>query len=209
MILLSALEGGARILSSIIGISPYMVFDDTLGWRLKPGAVRIHKTNEFEATYNINNSGYRGKVYDKSRTPNTFRIVVLGDSVGFGWGVQDDETFSALLDKRLPGVEVINLSVAGYSTDQELLLLKKEGLSYQPDLVIVQMTRNDLTEIQLPFVYERSKPFFILQNGNLVLKNVPVESDNDIAKAYYARCLPIPFHETLNWNSYAYRFFNN
>ncbi len=199
-ILLFALEGVSRILSRSL-----YVYDETLGYTLKPNTFHSHKSDEFNVVYRINKFGYRGKTYSKIKPPGMFRIVLIGDSHGFGWGINDDKNiFATILDQRLSGVEVINLSVSGYGTDQEFLRLKKEGLEYQPDLVILQMTGNDFTEIMRPIMYEKPKPFFILNNDKLMLKNIPVEKDCNSSAQYYLECLHIPLNDWLKRKSVAY-----
>jgi lysophospholipase L1-like esterase len=204
IVLLLTFEVGVRIVSN-----PLYVFDEALGYVLKPGATNIHKGAEFEASYHINHLGYRGKAYGKERTPGKFRILLIGDSSGFGWGVQDREPFSVLLEERLTDVEVVNLSVSGYGTDQEYLRLKKDGMAYQPDLVIIQVSDNDFTEIKMPIMYGRPKPFFMLRSGNLVLKNMPVANRCDTNTEYYAGCLPLPFRDWLEGNSRFYQLINS
>lgn len=204
VVLLFTFEIVARIVSN-----PLYVYNETLGYTLKPGATSVHKGAMFEATYHINHLGYRGKEYEKKRRPGTFRILLIGDSSGFGWGVQDNETFAALLEEQLANVEVVNLSVSGYGTDQELLRLKKEGLSYHPDLVIIQISDNDFTEIKMPIMYGRPKPFFTLRGGNLILQNMPVANRCDVEKEYYAGCLPLPFRNWLESNSRSYQIINS
>jgi len=205
---LAGLEIGARALSTILGVSPYLIYDDTLGWVPQPNTTKIHKESDFEVLYTINSKGYRGKEYPLEKKEGVFRIVIIGDSMSFGYGVNDEETYAALIDKSIPNVEVINLSVSGYGTDQELLRLQKQGFDFKPDLVILQITDNDFIDIMRPFRYERAKPYFIIENENLVLKNVPVKNDNEYAKAYFSEVLPLPFREWLSWNSYAYVFIN-
>jgi lysophospholipase L1-like esterase len=105
----------------------------------------------------------RHKGYSLTRSPNTFRIVVLGDSYTFGQGVEKDKTFPAQLEKLLNGMgsnvkfEVINLGFCGLNTMTEVQLLSEygihpdtwapdpyyRGLAYQPDLVILEYTLND------------------------------------------------------------------
>jgi hypothetical protein len=78
-----------------------------------------------------------------------FRVVVLGDSFTFGGKVQLERTFSPSLERALGALdrsrryEVVNLSVPGYNTEQEMLGLKEAGLVYHPDLVIVNYVLND------------------------------------------------------------------
>ena len=84
------------------------------------------------------------------RPPRTLRIVGLGDSVMFGHGVGDDETYLALLTRRLtarrPDIawESLNTAVPGYNTAMEVAVLEERGLAYQADLVIIGFVGNDL-----------------------------------------------------------------
>lgn len=84
--------------------------------------------------------------------------MLLGDSNGFGWGIEEGKYFAAIIDHELDNVEVVNLSLSGYGTDQEYLRFVEEGMAYRPNLVIVQVTPNDFEEIQHPFLMERSNP---------------------------------------------------
>ncbi|UCH80284.1 MAG: SGNH/GDSL hydrolase family protein [Nitrospiraceae bacterium] len=199
-ILLFALEGSSRILSRSL-----YVYDETLGYTLKPDTVHTHKSDVFNVRYRINKFGYRGKSYSKNKPLGKFRIVLIGDSHGFGWGINEDKNiFATIIDQRLAGVELINLSVPGYGTDQEFLRLKKEGLAYHPNLVILQISENDFTEIMNPVMYEKPKPFFILHNGKLLLKNIPVKKDCSSSAQYYLECLHIPFTDWLKRKSVAF-----
>ncbi len=210
LLCLGLLEVGARLTSNFLGVAPYIAFDPTLGWSPAPNATKIHKKpGNFEATYHINSQGYRGRLHSAKPKAGTFRIVLLGDSFGFGWGVDDHHTYAARLEEILEGVEVINLSVSGYGTDQELLRLQRDGLPLNPDLVIIHVVSNDFLENRRPFMYQRAKPYFLQDaQGNLTLHNVPVDTDNMVARHYYRDNLPLPFREWLSWNSYAYTFFN-
>jgi lysophospholipase L1-like esterase len=93
----------------------------------------------------FNRDGYRGPLVPRERQPGRSRIVVLGDSVVEGWGVEVDQRFTSLLATRLgPGYEVVNLGVRGYGLLQELEYLKVKGLHYAPDHVLFGITYNDL-----------------------------------------------------------------
>lgn len=79
------------------------------------------------------------------------RILALGDSIVFGWGVAQDQIFpvklEALLQSRLGrSVRVINSGVGGYNTVQELAYFKEEGIILQPDLVLLTYVENDIDE---------------------------------------------------------------
>ncbi|MBI4847222.1 MAG: hypothetical protein HY808_01405 [Nitrospirae bacterium] len=104
-------------------------------------------TPEFSHKIATNSQGFRGKKeYSITKDSDVYRIIVLGDSVTFGYGVEDKETFSAILEKKLSlvkKVEVINMGVSGFGTAEELIKLRKEGFNYNPDLVILGYFPND------------------------------------------------------------------
>jgi hypothetical protein len=101
----------------------------------------------------INSLGLRDpREYDLQKTRNTFRILVLGDSVTFGHGSIYEHTYPYLLEQQLkawrPGVDwqVWNASVPGYNTSQELAHLLEVGPRFKPDLVVVGFYENDLLD---------------------------------------------------------------
>jgi hypothetical protein len=96
--------------------------------------------------------GFRDpRSYSLDKGRNTFRILVLGDSVTFGHGALFETTYPYLLEQRLkawrPDLawEVWNLGVPGYNTAQELAYLNEVGPRYQPDLVVVGFFPNDFS----------------------------------------------------------------
>jgi lysophospholipase L1-like esterase len=123
--------------------------DPDLGWRLRPGA----EDRWFGTPVTINAKGLRGPELDYAKPPGTFRVLYLGDSVTFGFGLPDHEqtfpyrTGAALRSEMLAGaVETINAGVDGYSPWQERLFLEREGWKYDPDLVVLAFVLNDVTE---------------------------------------------------------------
>jgi hypothetical protein len=101
----------------------------------------------------INSLGFRDpREYDLQKKRNTFRILVLGDSVTFGHGSIPEHTYPALLEQKLkhwrPDVDwqVWNAGVPGYDTSQELADLLERGPQFQPDLVVVGFFINDLAD---------------------------------------------------------------
>lgn len=124
--------------------------DAELGWRNRPG-LRAETTGPtlalpvFRYRVTINSRGLRDREHALAPAPGVTRIVLLGDSFAWGWGVDDGKTFADVLEQRLgSAVEVLNLGVPGYSTDQELLWLEREGLLWEPDLVILCLLLNDV-----------------------------------------------------------------
>ena len=72
-------------------------------------------------------------------------IAVIGDSIAMGWGVQDNETFSYLL-QELTGKKVINQGVSSYGTVREIKRLKKSKYYDQVETIIIQYHVNDKGE---------------------------------------------------------------
>ena len=97
-----------------------------------------------------NADGFRGPAVPAARGSRTVRILGLGDSVMFGWGVRDEDGYlarlAAALDRDLPEVswEIVNTAVPGYNTVMEIETLRDKGLRYGPDLVILNFVGNDL-----------------------------------------------------------------
>ena len=92
--------------------------------------------------------GFRGPEVSKVPAAGTLRVVGLGDSVMFGWGVREEECYVRVLESMLnadsPGrVEVINTAVPGYNTAMEVATLEAKALALQPDLVLLGFVGND------------------------------------------------------------------
>jgi lysophospholipase L1-like esterase len=208
---LAALEGVTRLFADTLGISSYMQYDELLGWVARPDATRHHRSAKegFDVVYRINDYGLRGTAYDTTKPEGVRRIVVLGDSNGFGWGIDENSHFAALLDQELDKTEVVNFSLSGYGTDQQYLRFRRDGIELNPDVVILQLTPNDFAEIQYPFFKQKAKPQFLLDDsGELELVNVPVRSMGPNSEEFYRKSLPVPFKEWLGWNSYSYNYLN-
>jgi len=126
-------------------LSPHPV----LGWRLKPDQVAAKDRLEYRGIIRINAKGLRDRAHDYERPAGMFRIVVLGDSFMEAASVDEQDSMAHLLEQQLAdrNVEVINLGTEGYSTVQEYLYLKEEGLKYNPDLVLLTVyAENDVSD---------------------------------------------------------------
>jgi lysophospholipase L1-like esterase len=128
----------------------------------------------------FNSKGLRDQEYPYEKRPGTFRVLVLGDSFVEGYSVAAADLVSEVLEIELkatrlgPHIEVINGGTSGYSTDQEFLFYREEGMKYRPDLVILMMFHNDIYYNAQPLYRDYGKPLFVVQDGRLALTNVPV-----------------------------------
>jgi lysophospholipase L1-like esterase len=75
------------------------------------------------------------------------RLVFLGDSLTFGWGVEKPQTFESLLERRLSEevtpTEIVNFGTGNYNTTQQVQRFLETGLAYAPDAVVVFYFIND------------------------------------------------------------------
>jgi hypothetical protein len=87
---------------------------------LRPGAHGVLSATR-GVRYVINADGFRGPAYARPKPPENFRIVVVGDSVSYGFGVEEGETYPVLLEEILAReaaprrLAVVNLGVGGYN----------------------------------------------------------------------------------------------
>jgi lysophospholipase L1-like esterase len=84
-----------------------------------------------------------------AKAPGVFRILMLGDSLMFGWGVAEEDIVSrrleTLLTARYPGrrIEVINTGVGNYNTDMAVGAYLARTSKFDPDLVVLNYFIND------------------------------------------------------------------
>ncbi|MBM4267311.1 MAG: hypothetical protein FJ144_12000 [Deltaproteobacteria bacterium] len=117
--------------------------DEDLPYLLRPGvdtiARGVHVT--------INEHGMRGPPLEPA-PPGTARILVLGDSVAFGYRLEWDATLTQRLAAELEQRtgephQVLNGGVEGYNTENQLAWLRRFGLPLDPDAIVVALNLND------------------------------------------------------------------
>ena len=123
----------------------HLVFRHKPSWETRYGDVLV--------TYN--ERGLRDRPI-LPKAEGEYRILALGDSITFGWGVPQDQIFTFRLEQLLQGrlqrpVRVINSGVGAYNTVQEVTYFKQEGVTFQPDLVMLTYVQNDIEENKGPF----------------------------------------------------------
>lgn len=134
--------------------SPY-VRDPHAGYRLRPSPPRDY--SDEPGNHYINKLGFRDREHPVAKAPKTYRILGIGDSFIYG-AVPIEENFlrvaEAKMADRLSGdslrVEMVLMGLGGYSTENEVGLLRSLGLSLDPDLVILNFfVGNDVTGIPI------------------------------------------------------------
>jgi lysophospholipase L1-like esterase len=113
-----------------------------------PNSAVRYQTPEFDITARINHLGFRDREYPVEKGKR-FRILVIGDSFTFGWGVALADTWVKQLERKLqaadPAVEVLNLGRSGASPETYADIAARAVPVLQPDLVLVAVLQgNDL-----------------------------------------------------------------
>ena len=149
------------------GGSSRFELDPDLIYRLRRRNAVSWSTREFTETSHTDALGLRGVEVGPKR-PGEQRILAIGDSFTFGHGVQDDETYPAVLERRLRGrgydVRAQNAGVPGYSTDQAYTYFVRDGARLAPDLVLVGVHCSDVSDN-----YE--SPLYDVADGALVRRD--------------------------------------
>ncbi|MFH1685976.1 MAG: SGNH/GDSL hydrolase family protein [bacterium] len=115
--------------------------DRDLFWRLRPSQTITSQFFEGK-TYTINASGFRGPEIQVDDDHE--RIMLLGNSCLFGWGVGWEESTAGQLQRQLgKDYEVVNAAVPGYSSLQGLRSLERVASGLNPDVIVVMFGWND------------------------------------------------------------------
>lgn len=140
------------------GDRPLHIADTRLHHRMAPNwtgefpAELMQALDRGNAPIRTNSLGLRSAEIMQPKPAGVVRIVALGDSVTFGWGLRAEDAYPSQLAGLLATLrpdqryEVINAGVSGYGTWQELRWLQTDGLALQPDIIVVQVHLNDAAD---------------------------------------------------------------
>ena len=141
-------------------------FDRDLGW------VPLENITQTQIAGLIHQNQFGLRSPDEmqlKKTPGKKRVLVLGDSYVWGVSAGQDDLFT---NPNVHGTndELINAGVSGYGTDQEYLFYLHAGQKFDVDQVVLVFTPyNDVTNNLASKQYSYFKPYFTLNNGELVL----------------------------------------
>jgi len=114
-----------------------------------PKIGHVHKPGSekelMDVNVSINSDGLRDKEYSPEKG-DAYRMIFLGDSLTFGWGVEIEDTFQYVLEEELgktSPTEIINFGTGNYNTEQEVNLFFDKGIKYDPDKVVLFYFIND------------------------------------------------------------------
>jgi hypothetical protein len=146
-----------------------------------------------------NEMGFRcSHEFSKNKPENTFRILLFGDSYTAGDGVSNKDRFSDRLEQKISGISILNFGLPASGVDQQYLAFREFAKDIEYDLLIINpmadnIRRNLLTHHLIHSVFDgklvlRPKPYFQLENNQLVLHHSPVPKevkkyDNSVPQA--------------------------
>lgn len=149
-------------------------YDADLGWVSKPN-VHIPDMYGEGISLRTNSQGFRADAdFGAAVPPGKSRIVCSGDSFTLGYGVGNNQAWCDLLALRDPRLETLNMGQGGYGLDQVYLWYKRDGLRFEHQIHLLAVISEDLDRMQSDTLLGYAKPVVDVQDGTLVVRNVPV-----------------------------------
>ena len=162
-------------------------YHPAFGYRFIPG---LKARVEHEAggyLIRANQTGFRcDHDFDSPRTPGRKRVLLFGDSFTAGDGVSNKKRYGDQLEKIVDDIEVWNFGLSGSGTDQQYLIYRELAAEIDCDLVILGVLVENIRRVAArfrPFLTPQgeqqylAKPYYSLEDGQLVLHQVPVPKD--------------------------------
>jgi hypothetical protein len=153
------------------------------GYGNRPSLSFDHRTNEFHAHYYVNQAGFRVSrpdlEYTQAKPSNTYRILLLGPSFAYGWGVDYELSFAGVLQRLLQErgfagnkkIELINAGIPAMPLAPQLEWFEHVGKRYAPDLVI-QFVYGSMviSDVSQPFVAVDDKGHLVSVDADAALR---------------------------------------
>lgn len=146
-------EGVARVLLTLRDdlstlTNEWYTYSAELGWERRPnftGTVTGELRHGHSARYlrEFDADGFFTIDTAQRAGADQKRILAIGDSNTFGWGVPTHDSFVEVLDEMLPEAGIVNLGVSGYTSYQGRTALAKHIDTVRPNLIIASFNFND------------------------------------------------------------------
>jgi lysophospholipase L1-like esterase len=122
------------------------IADPYLGFRYRPDFTGELRRGDLVFSFTTDDKGFR----NDSPASEAADIVVIGDSMAFGYGVADDATWSHLLATQLDSYTISNFGLIGGAPQQYLRILETEALRLNPKLVLFMLfPGNDMNDARI------------------------------------------------------------
>ncbi len=163
-------EGGGLMTHHFRG---FYTYHPQLGW--VPASYKSY--DKWDTTIHTLDDGIRANG-GKETNGRDGVVLAFGDSFTFGDEIADHQTWTALLEE-LTTYKVLNAGVSSYGLDQMILRARSLIPKYHPDIVVVSIIYESLERCRQNVRHGVPKPYFIIEDNNLVLKNQPVPFKSD------------------------------
>ena len=172
----------ARMQDGKVNFDPRFEYDATVGWK---NAANINTVVKNQGSIRTNSEGMRNDGdFAQEPTPGKRRLMIVGDSYSFGFGVSNEETYAYELAKLMPDWEVMNLAVSATGTDQHYLTYERHGEKFKPNIVLLGFYVLDYNRNPYSF-RDYAIPMYVPQaDGSLQLTHVPVPKPEDLIAQY-------------------------
>jgi hypothetical protein len=149
-------------------------YDPDLGWRHRPG-VHIQDQYGSNTPFTTNAAGFRARQeFDRAVPKGRYRLIALGDSFTMGFGVGDDATFPAQMQAACAPLQTLNMGQGGYGVDQDYLWYKRDGVSFDTNVLLVAAIAPDFYRMGNDNFIGYPKPWLKVERSALAVMNVPV-----------------------------------
>jgi hypothetical protein len=175
-------------------------YNKKFGFLYSPDTEETFITDEFKYTVKTNSLGFRSREISPKHD-NEYRILIIGDSMCFGVGVDQKDTIESYLEdiflknhKTGHSLQVYNFSVSGYDNVQELAVAKEFAPKIKPDIVIMGLfIANDILSNAVSFIDSHGNYQISNKMTNIMKDNI----ENDLGIFKYSallRALSIPIY---------------
>lgn len=142
------------------------IYNCLLGYAPNPGFMGHGFGRSF---HTIDSDGLRS--CGETPTSSGASILTVGDSFTYGDEVLDEEAWPAQL-QRITGRRVLNGGVTGYGFDQTVLRAEQLAVKHTPATIVMSFIADDLRRTEMRRMWGRDKPWFAIENDQLVFKRV-------------------------------------
>ena len=151
-------------------------------------------TSEYVMSMKHNSLGFRDSEHLKKRSEGITRVVIIGDSFTYGWGVDQDQTYPTLLQPLLEGAgdrryEIFNMGIPGTGT-VEAQQIAQVAMTFDPQIILLAMLLEDRWAV----------------NGNDLVDNARKPQGEQVSTTYRqpSAGFPTSIHNFLAGNSALY-----